>query len=73
MVRYRDFPTHTTDVLDLTTVTVDELAVLVPPLRRRSWRTWPNDPCREDAGRRDATRPIGTVPCRQRKICCCSC
>jgi len=31
MVRYRDIPTHTTDVLDLTSLTVDEFAALVPP------------------------------------------
>ena len=31
MFRYRDLPTHTTDVLDLTSLTVDEFAALVPP------------------------------------------
>jgi Helix-turn-helix of DDE superfamily endonuclease len=31
MLRYRDLPTHTTDVLDLTSLTVDEFAALVPP------------------------------------------
>src|SRR5215831_1419131 len=31
MLRYRDIPTHTTEVLDLTSLTVDEFAVLVPP------------------------------------------
>jgi Helix-turn-helix of DDE superfamily endonuclease len=31
MLRYRDLPTHTTDVLDLTSVTVDEFTALVPP------------------------------------------
>jgi Helix-turn-helix of DDE superfamily endonuclease len=30
MRRYRDLPTHTTDVLDLTSLTVDEFAALVP-------------------------------------------
>lgn len=30
MLRYRDRPTHTTDVVDLTSVTVDEFAALVP-------------------------------------------
>ena len=31
MLRYRDIPTHTTDVLDLTSLTVDEFMALVPP------------------------------------------
>ncbi len=31
MLRYRDLPTHTTEVLDLTSLTVDEFAALVPP------------------------------------------
>lgn len=31
MLRYRDIPTHTTDLLDLTSLTVEEFAVLVPP------------------------------------------
>src|SRR5215813_11748127 len=31
MLRYRDIPPHTTDVLDLTSLTVDEFAALVPP------------------------------------------
>lgn len=31
MFRYGDLPTHTTDVLDLTSLTVDEFRVLVPP------------------------------------------
>jgi|SRR5262245_2041313 len=31
MLRYRDLPTHTTDVLDLTSLTMDEFAALVPP------------------------------------------
>ena len=31
MVRYHDLPTHTTDVLDLTSLTVDEFRALVPP------------------------------------------
>jgi Helix-turn-helix of DDE superfamily endonuclease len=31
MLRYRDLPTHTTDVLDLTSLTVDEFTALVPP------------------------------------------
>jgi hypothetical protein len=30
MLRYCDLPTHTTDVLDLTSLTVDEFAALVP-------------------------------------------
>jgi hypothetical protein len=30
MLRYRDLPTHTTEVLDLTSLTMDELTVLVP-------------------------------------------
>ena len=30
MLRYRDLPTHTTDLLDLTSLTVDEFAALVP-------------------------------------------
>ena len=30
MLRYRDIPTHTTDVLDLTSLTVDEFTALVP-------------------------------------------
>lgn len=31
MLRYGDLPTHTTDVLDLTSLTVDEFRALVPP------------------------------------------
>ena len=31
MLRYRDIPTHTTDLLDLTSLTVDEFTALVPP------------------------------------------
>jgi hypothetical protein len=31
MLRYRDIPTHTAEVLDLTSLTVDEFAALVPP------------------------------------------
>lgn len=31
MLRYRDIPLHTTEVLDLTSLTVDEFAALVPP------------------------------------------
>ena len=31
MLRSRDIPTHTTDLLDLTSLTVDEFAALVPP------------------------------------------
>jgi len=31
MLRYRDIPPHTTEVLDLTSLTVDEFAALVPP------------------------------------------
>ncbi len=31
MLRYRDIPTHTTEVLDLTSLTVDEFAALVSP------------------------------------------
>src|SRR5712691_2740192 len=31
MLRYRDIPTHTTDVLDLTSLTVDEFDALVGP------------------------------------------
>ncbi len=30
MLRYRDLPTHTTEVLDLTSLTVDEFAALLP-------------------------------------------
>ena len=31
MLRYRDIPAHTTALLDLTSLTVDEFAALVPP------------------------------------------
>jgi hypothetical protein len=31
MLRYRDLPTHTTEVLALTSLTVDEFSALVPP------------------------------------------
>ena len=31
MFRYRDIPTHTTEVLDLTSLTVDEFTTLEPP------------------------------------------
>ena len=31
MLRYRDIPTHTTDLLDLTSLTVDEFATLLAP------------------------------------------
>jgi hypothetical protein len=31
MLRYRDIPTHTTEVLDWTSLTVDEFGALVPP------------------------------------------
>jgi hypothetical protein len=31
MLRSRDLPTHTTDVVDLTSLTVDEFAALVSP------------------------------------------
>jgi DDE superfamily endonuclease len=31
MLRYHDLPAHTTDMLDLTSLTVDEFAALVPP------------------------------------------
>jgi Helix-turn-helix of DDE superfamily endonuclease len=31
MLRYGDLPTHTTDVLDLTSLTVEEFQALVPP------------------------------------------
>jgi hypothetical protein len=31
MLRYRDLPTHTSEVLDLTSLTVDEFTALVPP------------------------------------------
>jgi len=31
MLHYRNIPTHTTEVLDLTSLTVDEFAALVPP------------------------------------------
>ena len=31
MLRYREIPTHTTEVLDLTSLTVDKFAALVPP------------------------------------------
>ena len=31
MLRYRDIPSHTTEVLDWTSLTVDEFAALVPP------------------------------------------
>src|SRR5712691_3210614 len=31
MLRYRDISTHTTDLLDLTSLTVDEFGALVPP------------------------------------------
>jgi len=31
MLRYHDIPTHTTEVLDLTSLTVDEFEALVPP------------------------------------------
>jgi Helix-turn-helix of DDE superfamily endonuclease len=31
MLRYRDLATHTTEVLDLTSLTMDEFTVLVPP------------------------------------------
>jgi hypothetical protein len=30
MLRYRDLPTHTSEVLDLTSLTVDEFRALVP-------------------------------------------
>jgi len=30
MLRYHDLPSHTTEVLDLTSLTVDEFAALVP-------------------------------------------
>ena len=32
MLRYRDLPTHTTEVLDLTSLTVEEFTALVGPL-----------------------------------------
>ena len=31
MLRYRNIPKHTTEILDLTSLTVDEFAALVPP------------------------------------------
>ena len=31
MFRYHNLPTHTTEVLDLTSLTVDEFTALVPP------------------------------------------
>jgi len=31
MLWYRDLPSHTTEVFDLTSLTVDEFAALVPP------------------------------------------
>ena len=31
MLRYRDIPSHTTELLDLTSLTVDEFEALVPP------------------------------------------
>jgi hypothetical protein len=55
MLRYRDIPAHTTELLDLTSLTVEEFAALVPPFevaflgymaewtlhgRRRQWRRY---------------------------------
>ena len=43
MLRYRDIPPHTTEVLDLTSLTVDEFAALVPPFEAAfldSMATW---------------------------------
>jgi hypothetical protein len=57
----------------LTSLTVDELTALVPPLRWCSSATWPHGPYLGSVGRRDATRPVGTTPCRPRKIGCCAC
>ena len=37
MLRYRDIPTHTTDLLDLTSLTVDEFTALVPPCEAAFW------------------------------------
>jgi hypothetical protein len=31
MLQYRDLPAHTTEVLDLTSLTVNEFTALVPP------------------------------------------
>ena len=43
MLRYRDIPLHTTEVLDLTSLTVDEFAALVSPFEAAfldSMATW---------------------------------
>ena len=39
MLRYRDIPTHPTDLLDLTSLTVEECAALVPPFEAAFWRS----------------------------------
>ena len=37
MLRYHDLPAHSSEVLDLTSLTVDEFTVLVPPFEAAFW------------------------------------
>ena len=57
MLRYRDIPPHTTEVLDVTSLTVDEFAALVPPFEEAflaSMAAWTLH------GRRRQSRPYTT-------------
>ena len=68
MLRYREIPTHTTELLDLTSLTMDEFAVLVPPFEAAFldyMALWTLHGRRQQAR---AIPPMQTVLCRPRKI-----
>ena len=74
MLRYRDIPAHTTDILDLTSLTVDEFAALVPPFEEvflDYMAVWTLQ------GQRLAVTTLydlkRTVSCRPGKTACCAC
>lgn len=72
MLRYRDMLTHTTEVRDVTSLTVDECAVLVPPFEAAflaSMAEWTLHGWRRQARRSTTSTTCPLPPPADRLVC----
>jgi hypothetical protein len=70
-LRFRELQTRPTEVLDLTSLTVDEFQPLVPPLEAAFQAHMAAGASMGSRAPLAATPPIRTVRCRRRRIGCC--
>jgi hypothetical protein len=67
-LRFADLQSRPTEVLDVTSLTVDECQQLVPPFEATFQAIWPTGVSMDDRSPPVGRRPIRTVRCPRQRI-----